>query len=210
LSQAISKQLTRQAYYVEHMPVQLLGDFLTAFRGLIASLLAGYFFSFWVYLYDGNVYIGQDAYIAWRDSATFSISHLPLIEEHRWGKLSYQHHNNMMNSSGISSADYIVVGGGIAGCTLAARLQKTLQSASVLFIEAGPDPYDDPQAQRAAGAHLVRQSHLAWHLNVVANLHLGGRSLTADVGRALGGGGAINGGGWTRGITFQRASKQFN
>ena len=102
-------------------------------------------------------------------------------------------------SLNITSADYIIVGGGIAGCTLAARLQKLLPSALILLIEAGPDPSDNLQAQSAAGAHLVRHSDLAWHLDVAPNPHLGGRGVVADVGKALGGGAAINAGAWTRG-----------
>jgi choline dehydrogenase-like flavoprotein len=101
----------------------------------------------------------------------------------------------MTNSSGITSADYIVVGGGIAGCAVAVRLQGKLPFASILLIEAGRDPSDDPEAQNAAGAHPVRHSDLAWHLGVTLNLHLGGRSTTAGIGKALGGGGAVNGGG---------------
>ena len=105
----------------------------------------------------------------------------------------------MEESSDITSADYIVVGGGLAGCALAARLQGKLPSASILLIEAGPDPCDDPQAQSAAGAHLIRHSDLAWHLEIAPNQHLGGRAAVADVGKALGGGGAINAAAWTRG-----------
>jgi choline dehydrogenase-like flavoprotein len=105
----------------------------------------------------------------------------------------------MMESPDTTSADYIIVGAGIAGCTLAARLRERIPFASILLIEAGSDPSDDPQAQSAAGFYLVRLSDLAWHLNVAANPHLGGRSFIADVGKALGGGGAINAGAWTRG-----------
>jgi choline dehydrogenase len=105
----------------------------------------------------------------------------------------------MTNSSGITSADYIVAGGVISGYTLASRLQEKLPFTPILLIEAGRDRSDDPEAQNAAGAHPVRHSDLAWHLDVTLNPHLGGRSAIAGVGKALGGGSAVNGGARTRG-----------
>ena len=35
--------------------------------------------------------------------------------------------------------DYLVLGGGLAGCTMATRLKRLDSSASVALIEAGPD-----------------------------------------------------------------------
>jgi choline dehydrogenase-like flavoprotein len=82
----------------------------------------------------------------------------------------------MTNSPGITSANYIVVGGGIADCILTARLQEKIPFASILLTEAGGDPSDNPEAQSAVGARLVRHSDLAWHLGVTPNPHLGRRS----------------------------------
>ena len=67
----------------------------------------------------------------------------------------------MTNSSGIISADYIVVGPGITGCALAVRLQEKLPFASILLIEAGRDLSNDPEAQDAARAYPVWHSDLA-------------------------------------------------
>ena len=67
----------------------------------------------------------------------------------------------MHHRSDITSADYIIVGGGNAGCTLAARLRQRLPSASIMFIEAGSDPFVNSQAQSATAAPLVRCSDLA-------------------------------------------------
>lgn len=39
--------------------------------------------------------------------------------------------------------DYVVVGGGTAGCVVAARLAEYLPNKNVLLIEAGPSDYMD-------------------------------------------------------------------
>ena len=44
---------------------------------------------------------------------------------------------------GLQSFDYIIVGGGTAGCVIADRLSSYLPEARVLVIEAGPSDYQD-------------------------------------------------------------------
>lgn len=39
--------------------------------------------------------------------------------------------------------DYVIIGGGTAGCVLAARLAEYLPHKNVLLIEAGPSDYQD-------------------------------------------------------------------
>lgn len=48
-----------------------------------------------------------------------------------------------MASSG-NNFDYIIVGGGLSGCVVAARLHQTHPSLSIALIEAGPDKSHDP------------------------------------------------------------------
>lgn len=40
--------------------------------------------------------------------------------------------------------DYIIVGGGLSGCVIAARLQQGRPSLSIALIEAGPDESRNP------------------------------------------------------------------
>ena len=45
------------------------------------------------------------------------------------------------SSSDVDSFDYLVVGGGTAGCVIASRLSEYLPEKRVLLIEAGPSDY---------------------------------------------------------------------
>jgi choline dehydrogenase len=94
--------------------------------------------------------------------------------------------------------DYIIVGGGAAGCVLAARLTED-PTTRVLLLEAGPD-YG---AERAAWPSEIHDPAMYWESS-----HPWGYRNAADPsgrrshlprGRVLGGSSAINGAVWLRG-----------
>ena len=90
--------------------------------------------------------------------------------------------------------DFIIVGGGIAGVTVASRLHQYLPSRSILLIEAGPDVSDHPLVNDIKNAARLVGSELDWNYSTVPQHHLNNRICPNNAGRALGGGSAINAG----------------
>jgi choline dehydrogenase-like flavoprotein len=98
--------------------------------------------------------------------------------------------------------DYIVVGGGSAGCVLAARLSEDPR-LSVLLVEAGP-------ADRNPWLHIpsgffrtINNPRFDWRYETEPEPALNGRRIAWPRGRVLGGSSAINGLIYIRG-RFQR------
>lgn len=95
--------------------------------------------------------------------------------------------------------DYIVVGGGVAGLTLASRLSKLLPEASIIVVGAGSDPTVNKDVLSPLTIMKLQPSAQAWPIDVEPNPHTDNRETTVYVGKALSGSATINGGAWTRG-----------
>lgn len=98
--------------------------------------------------------------------------------------------------------DYIIVGGGLAGCALAARLHESNLALKVLLIEAGKDVSKHPLASAPLACFAAHGSDLDYNYQTAPQEHLDGRSLYQAAGKALSGGTAVNYGTWTRGSAF--------
>src|SRR5271154_4886219 len=85
--------------------------------------------------------------------------------------------------------DYIVVGGGSAGCTVTHRLVKA--GKSVLMIEAGPS--DDNQFVHMPGGfvRLFSTERVQFYMSE-PQTSAGGRPMPVPQGRTLGGGSSVN------------------
>lgn len=95
--------------------------------------------------------------------------------------------------------DYLVVGGGTAGCALASRLSQNLPEASIAVVEAGADITSHPTTQQPLGVFQAHCSEIDYQYHSVPQPQLGGRRLYNAAGKGLGGSSAINYGNWTRG-----------
>jgi choline dehydrogenase len=88
--------------------------------------------------------------------------------------------------------DYVVVGAGTAGCTLAARLSER-PDAKVCLIEAGgPDRHPFIHIPAAVAAAIGTRA-LNWGFLTVPQPQLNGRRIPIPRGRVVGGSGSING-----------------
>ncbi|KAI3069364.1 CAZyme family AA3 [Aspergillus niger] len=95
--------------------------------------------------------------------------------------------------------EYIIVGGGTAGCVLASRLKQYNSSLSILLVEAGPDASNHPLVPDGSKATQLLGSELDWTYDTVPQKHLHDSVLSNHAGKALGGSTTINSGGWMRG-----------
>ncbi|RAH84883.1 glucose dehydrogenase [Aspergillus japonicus CBS 114.51] len=99
----------------------------------------------------------------------------------------------------MATYDYIIVGGGLAGSTLAGRLSELHPSRTILLLEAGPNVVGHPLTSAPLACFGAHFSPLDWAYTTVPQTHLDGRTCYNSAGKALGGGTAINYGTWTRG-----------
>ncbi|KAI0100523.1 GMC oxidoreductase [Nemania sp. FL0031] len=94
--------------------------------------------------------------------------------------------------------DYLIVGGGLAGCVVAHRLRQYRPSSQILIIEAGPDVSGNQDMLHFNSLNFIG-GQFDWGYKTVPQRHLDGREIHVPSGRALGGGSVINGCGWFRG-----------
>ncbi len=93
--------------------------------------------------------------------------------------------------------DYIIVGGGPAGCVLANRLSEDA-SIKVLLLEAGGGDWN-PLFHMPAGFAKMTKGVASWGWETVPQKHMKGRVLRYTQAKVIGGGSSINAQLYTRG-----------
>lgn len=100
--------------------------------------------------------------------------------------------------NGNAEFDYVIVGGGSAGCVLAGRLSED-PDIRVCLIEAGP-PDRHPLIHIPLGVTwLINHPRLNWRYWSTPQQHVAARSIFLPRGRVLGGSSSINGSIYIRG-----------
>ena len=97
-----------------------------------------------------------------------------------------------MSDDASDIPDYLVVGGGSAGCVVAARLSEA-PSVRVILLEAGPEDRNVWIHVPAGYARLFASGRYDWKFSTEAEPELAGRSVAWPRGRVLGGSGSVNG-----------------
>ncbi|KAI2625150.1 putative GMC oxidoreductase [Xylaria nigripes] len=94
-------------------------------------------------------------------------------------------------------ADYVVIGGGLAGCVIASRLSQN--GKNVMVLEAGPDATGNPAINYFLTGLSLQGGELDYAYQSEPVPTTADRVHPLSAGKALGGGTVINYGGWLRG-----------
>ncbi|PPR79031.1 MAG: Alcohol dehydrogenase [acceptor] [Alphaproteobacteria bacterium MarineAlpha2_Bin1] len=96
--------------------------------------------------------------------------------------------------------DYIIIGGGSAGCVLANRLSEKSQN-NVLLIEAGPSDWNPAYEIPLLAGTLFRLKYNNWYYQTEPEKYLNQRKIFWPRGKVLGGSSSINGMVYTVGLS---------
>ncbi|KAF9429525.1 hypothetical protein BGZ94_010418 [Podila epigama] len=110
----------------------------------------------------------------------------------------------------MTEYDYIILGGGTAGCVLASRLSED-PNVRVLVLEAGDDHDENFAVKTPMLCSMLYGTDCDWQLKTVPQVHANNRVLNQIRGKLLGGSSSLNGMMYTRGPSsdFDRWADKF-
>ena len=83
--------------------------------------------------------------------------------------------------------DYLVLGGGLAGCVLASRLKEYFPEAKVTLVEAGPDEHENPLVVEPMNTPLLANSSYQYNYRTTPQKHYDNRQIYHAGGKVLSG-----------------------
>ncbi|KAL8726093.1 MAG: hypothetical protein Q9166_006930 [cf. Caloplaca sp. 2 TL-2023] len=95
--------------------------------------------------------------------------------------------------------DYLILGGGLAGCVLATRLKEQDPSVSVTLVEGGPDEHLNPLMIEPMGTFQLHMSTFEYNYRTLPQANYDGRQVYNSGGKVLSGSSSVNYAMWTRG-----------
>lgn len=95
--------------------------------------------------------------------------------------------------------DYLILGGGLAGCVLATRLKEYNPELTVTLLEAGPNEHENPLILDPMGTFQMHNSRYEYNYATVPQAGYNGRAVYNAGGKQLSGSTAVNFSMWTRG-----------
>lgn len=112
-----------------------------------------------------------------------------------WG----QRMNQVTTQTQNETFDYVVIGGGSAGCMVAAKLSES-PANQVLLLEAGDRSEENPETLSSDGyKYAFINDNLMWERVSTPLIHGGKQRIFVGTGKGIGGSGAVNGMVYTRG-----------
>lgn len=101
--------------------------------------------------------------------------------------------------------DYIICGGGTAGCVLASRLKQSNPTLSVALIEKGKDERKNPVVLNPMGVSQLDELGIVSKFKTEPQSSLGNRQVELSAGDTLSGSSAINYGLWCEALGAARS-----